>query len=64
MEFGDNNYNIYTEKDLHEIKRISMLGSKLEILLESLDAIQVLNEAKFDIEEKIVVKLSKLIDLV
>jgi hypothetical protein len=41
-----------------------MIGSKLEILLESLDAIQVLNEAKFDIEEKIVVKLSKLIDLV
>jgi hypothetical protein len=64
MEFGDNNYNIYTEQDLYEIKKISMIGNKLDILLDSLDAIQVLSEAKFDIENKIVEKISKLIDLV
>lgn len=62
MGFGDSNFSIYTEEDLYEIKRISMLSNKLDILLDSLDAIQVLNEAKFDVENKIVDKLSKLID--
>jgi len=64
MEFGQENFSLYSEEDLYEIKRISMISNKLEILLDSLEVIQVLNEAKFDIESKIVYKLSKLIDLV
>lgn len=63
MEFGEGNFSLYSEEDLYEIKRISMLSNKLNILLDSLEAIQVLNEVRFDIENKIVDKLSNLIDL-
>lgn len=52
----------YTEEEIAEIKQFCLVEAKIETLLGTLDAIQVLSESKFDLEDKIVSKLDRLID--
>ena len=54
----------YSEHEIAEIKDFCLIEAKVEILLDTLGAIQVLSEAKFDLEDKIVNKLSRLLDKV
>lgn len=51
----------YSEEEIAEIKEFCLVEAKIESLLSVLDSIQVLSESKFDLEDKIVVKLDKLI---
>lgn len=51
----------YSEEEIAEIKDFCITEAKIDVLLGTLESIQVLNESKFDLEDKIVNKLNKLI---
>ena len=51
----------YSEEEIIEIKDFCIIEAKVELLLDSLTSIQVLNESKFDLEDKIVHKLNILL---
>jgi hypothetical protein len=52
----------YTDEEIAEIKQFCLVEAKIETLLGTLEAIQVLSESKFDLEDKIVTKLDRLIN--
>jgi hypothetical protein len=60
------NPEYYSEEEITEIKRIGILDTKIAILMDILDPIQVLmdQELKFDLETKISQKIGRLIDKV
>ena len=60
------NPEYYSEEEIAEIKRIGILDTKIAILMDILDPIQVLmdQELKFDLETKISQKIGRLIDKV
>jgi hypothetical protein len=51
----------YSEEEILEIKNFCLSEAKIDVLLNTLESIQVLNESKFDLEDKIVNKLNTLI---
>jgi hypothetical protein len=54
----------YSDDEIAEIKQFCLVEAKVETLLGTLEAIQVLSESKFDLEDKIVSKLNKLISTI
>ncbi len=52
----------YSEEEISEIKSFCLIEAKIDTLLTTLESIQVLNESKFDLEDKIVGKLNRLIN--
>ena len=51
----------YSEDEIEDIKLYTITEGKIQVLLDTIEAIQVLGESKFDLEHKIVEKLDKLI---
>jgi hypothetical protein len=51
----------YSEDEISEIKNFCLIEAKIDTLLNTLESIQVLSESKFDLENKIVNKLNRLI---
>jgi hypothetical protein len=52
----------YSDEEIEEIKLYTITEGKISILLDTIEAIQPLCESKFDLESKIIEKLSRLID--
>lgn len=55
------NPECYTDEEIEDIKLYTITEGKIQILLDTIEVIQSLGEAKFDLEHKIVQKLDKLI---
>lgn len=51
----------YTDEEIEDIKLYTITEGKIQVLLDTIEAIQPLGEAKFDLESKIVDKLDSLI---
>ncbi len=56
------NPDSYSEEEIEDIKMFTITEGKIQVLLDTIEAIQPLGESKFDLEFKITEKLSRLID--
>ncbi len=56
------NPDSYSEDEIEDIKMFTITEGKIQVLLDTIEAIQPLGESKFDLEFKITEKLSRLID--
>jgi hypothetical protein len=54
----------YNEEEIVEIKKIALLDTKLAMLVDLIEPIELLEDAdlKFDLETKIAGKISRLVD--
>jgi hypothetical protein len=56
------NPDSYSDEEIEDIKMFTITEGKIQVLLDTIEAIQPLGESKFDLEFKITEKLSRLID--
>jgi len=58
------NQDNYSEQEIAEVKKIAMIDTKLAILIELIEPIEMIedHDLKFDLETKIANKISRLVD--
>ena len=54
----------YNEEEIVEIKKMALIDTKLSILIDLIEPVEMLEDAdlKFDLETKIAGKISRLVD--